>query len=75
MVLLHQTVAMQAQLDDMAKTLSDSCFAGDSRLFWAYMDKAQLYAACMTQEKADRTMALIDHAMLSSRNAGRVSVL
>ena len=40
MVLLRQTVAMQAQLDDMAKTLSDSYFAGDSSLFWAYMDKA-----------------------------------
>jgi len=75
MALLRQTVAMQAQSDDMAKTLADSYFAGDSRLFWAYTGKALLDLPGMTKAEADRTMAFIDHAMISSRNAAWVPVL
>jgi hypothetical protein len=59
----------------MAKTLSDSYFAGDSRLFWAYTGQALLDLPGMTKAKADREMALIDHAMISSRNAAWVPVL
>lgn len=75
MAMLLQTVAMDAQSDDMAKTLSDSYFAGDSRLFWAYTGQALLDLPGMTKAKADREMALIDHAMISSRNAAWVPVL
>ena len=75
MAMLLQTVAMDAQSVDMAKTLSDSYFAGDSRLFWAYTGQALLDLPGMTKAKADREMALIDHAMISSRNAAWVPVL
>ena len=75
MAMLHQTVAMDAQSDDMAKTLSDSYFAGDSRLFWAYTGQALLDLPGMTKAKADREMALIDHAMISSRNVAWVPML
>ena len=75
MDMLRQTVALDAQSDDMATTLSDSYFAGDSRLFWAYTGQALLDLPGMTKAKADREMALIDHAMISARNAAWVPVL
>lgn len=34
--MLMQTVAADAQSDDMATTLADSYFAGESRLLWAF---------------------------------------
>jgi hypothetical protein len=73
--MLRQTVAMDAQSDDMATTLSDSYFAGDSRLFWAYMGQVLKGLPDMTQAEADREMALIDQAMISSRNVAWVPVL
>lgn len=75
MDMLRQTVALDAQSDDMATTLSDSYFAGDSRLFWAYTSQALLDLPGMTKAKADREMALIDQAMISARNAAWVPVL
>lgn len=75
MAMLRQTIAMDAQSDDMATTLSDSYFAGDSRLFWAYTSQALLDLPGMTKAKADREMALIDQAMISYRNAAWVPVL
>ena len=75
MAMLRQAVAMEAQSDDMATTLSESYFAGDSRLFWAYTGQALLDLPGMTKAEADREIALIDHAIISSRNAAWVPVL
>ena len=75
MAMLRQTVAMDAWSDDMASTLADSYFAGDSRLFWAYTGQALLELPGMTQAEADREMALIDRIMISGRNAAWISVL
>ena len=75
MAMLRHTVAMEARSEDMATTLSDSYFSGDSRLFWAYTGQALLDLPSMTKAKADREMALIDHAMISSRNVAWVPVL
>ena len=73
--MLRQTVAMDAESDDMATTLSDSYFAGDSRLFWAYMGQSLLDLPDMTKAEADREMAMIDAAMISNRNRAWVPVL
>jgi len=73
--LLRHAVAMEAQSDDMATTLADSYFAGDSRLFWAYTVRALAALPGMTQTEADREMALIDKAMITGRNAAWVPVL
>jgi len=66
---------MEAQSDDMATTLADSYFAGDSRLFWAYTVRALATLPGMTQTEADREMALIEKAMITGRNAAWVPVL
>lgn len=73
--MLRQTVAMEGRSKDMATTLADSYFAGDSRLFWAYTGQALLQLPGMTQAEVDREMALLDQALISTRNAAWVPVL
>lgn len=75
LALLTQTLAMDASSDDMARTLSDSYFAGESQLFWAYSAKAMLDQPGMTPELAARETDLISRAMISSRNAAWIPVL
>jgi uncharacterized protein YbaP (TraB family) len=73
--MLMQTVATDAQSDDMATTLSDSYFSGESRLFWEFSALQMATLPGMTAEKAAAEMALVDRAMISSRNANWIAVL
>ena len=73
--MLMQTVATDAQSDDMATTLSDAYFSGESRLFWEFTALQTQNLPGMTPEKAAAEMALIDHAMIASRNATWIPVL
>ncbi len=75
LAMLTQTVAMDASSDDMAATLADTYFAGDSRLFWAYSARAMLTQPGMTPQKAAAELALVDRAMISGRNATWIPVL
>lgn len=75
LAMLTQTVALDASSDDMATTLADSYFAGQSRLFWAYSASVTLKQPGMTPEKTAADMALIDRAMISVRNAAWIPVL
>lgn len=73
--MLMQTVATDAQSDDMATTLSDSYFAGESRLFWEFSALQMAALPGMTAERAATEMALVERAMISSRNANWIPVL
>ncbi|MEI6799578.1 MAG: hypothetical protein WCO04_10255 [Pseudomonadota bacterium] len=42
LAMLRQSMALDVRFDDTATTLDDSYFAGDSRLFSAYMSQAML---------------------------------
>ena len=75
LAMLTQTVALDASADDMATTLADSYFAGESRLFWAYSASLAQKQPGMTSEKAAADLALIDRAMISARNAAWIPVL
>jgi uncharacterized protein YbaP (TraB family) len=73
--MLMQTVATDAQSDDMATTLSDSYFSGESRLFWEFTALQTANLPGMTPDRAAAEMALVDRAMISSRNANWIAVL
>ena len=75
LAMLRQTVAMDAQSDDMATTLADSYFAGDSALFWAYMGDEPAQVPGISQTEVDRDMALIEHRLITGRNAAWLPVL
>ncbi len=75
LAMLRQTVAMDAQSDDMATTLADSYFAGDSRLFWAYMGQESAQWPGISQTEVDRDMALIEQSLITDRNVAWVPVL
>ncbi len=73
--MLMQTVATDAQSDDMATTLSDSYFAGESRLFWEFSALQMQTLPGMTPAKAAKELALVDRALIASRNAAWIAVL
>ena len=73
--MLVQTVATDAQSDDMSVTLSDTYFAGESRLFWEFTRDQMLSLPDMTAARADTEMALMEKAMITTRNAAWIAVL
>ena len=75
LAMLSQTIAADAQSGDMAATLADSYFAGESHLFYAYSAQAMLALPGMTQAEADRENTLVDRAMIAQRNAAWIPVL
>ncbi len=75
LAMLTQTVASDAASDDMATTLADSYFAGQSRLYWELTRAQMLTLPGMTAPEADREMALVDTAIIASRNAAWIPVL
>lgn len=72
---LNQTVATDAQSDDMAATLGAAYFAGESQLFAVFSQRQLLTLPGMTQAEAERETALVDGAMLTGRNAAWIAVL
>ncbi|MGV8987571.1 MAG: TraB/GumN family protein [Cypionkella sp.] len=75
LVMLTQAVAADAQAEDLAATLSNSYFAGESRLYleWSRMEAATQPG--MTSAEADRQTALVDDTMLAKRNAAWIAKL
>lgn len=73
--MLTQTLAEDADSANMAVTLADTYFAGDSRLFWAFSARAMLTQPGMTPQIAAAQMALVDRALISTRNAAWIPVL
>jgi hypothetical protein len=72
---LNQTVATDAQSDDMAATLGAAYFAGESQLFATFSQRQLLALPGMTKTEADREAALVDGAMIAGRNARWIAVL
>jgi uncharacterized protein len=68
MAILMQTLDASAADDDMAVTLADSYFAGESRLFWEF-SKLQLQTVSgLTQAEVDREFDLVQEALIDRRN-------
>ena len=68
LAMLIQTLDANATDDDMAITLADSYFAGESRLFWEF-SKLQLQALSgLSPEEAAREFAMVEDALFNRRN-------
>jgi uncharacterized protein YbaP (TraB family) len=61
--------------DDMAITLSDSYFSGQSRLFWEYTRLQLMTLSGATQAEADRQVAMLEKAMITRRNRAWLPVI
>lgn len=73
--MLAQSVAADAQSEDLSATLANAYFAGDSRLHGEYAAQQRLTLPGMTQAQVDRELVAIDRAKIFTRNANWIPVL
>ena len=73
--MLTQTLDSDGGSDDMAQTLTDAYFAGDARLFWQFSYLQSLSLPGMTKAEADREFALVEQALMTTRNAAWIPVI
>lgn len=75
LVMLTQSLDTEAGSDDMAQTLSDTYFAGDARLFWEFTRVQTLALPGMTPAEVDREFALVETALMTTRNRSWIPVI
>ncbi len=68
LAILMQTLDASAADDDMAVTLADSYFAGESRLFWEFSKLQLKTVSGLTEAEVDREFALVEEALINRRN-------
>ena len=68
LAMLIQTLDASAADDDMATTLADSYFAGQSRLFWEFSKLHLLTLPGIDPAAAAREFALVEAALINRRN-------
>ena len=73
--MLSRTLDSDGGSDAMAKTMTDAYFAGDSRLFWEFSRLQTLALPGMTRAEADREFALVEQALMTTRNANWIPVI
>ena len=73
LAMLIQSLDAAAGNDDMAVTLADSYFSGDSRQFWEFSKLHLQTRNGLTPAQADLEFALVDTAMLTRRNAAWIA--
>ena len=75
LILLTQTLDSDGGSDDMSQTLTDAYFAGDARLFWQFSYQQSLSLPGMTKAEADREFALVETALMNTRNTNWIPVI
>jgi uncharacterized protein YbaP (TraB family) len=73
--MLMETVATDAQSGDMAATLAQAYFSGESALFWEFSRLQMLALPGASEAQVDRDLAAIQKAMITGRNASWIPVL
>ena len=68
LAMLIQTLDASAADDDMAQTLADSYFAGQSRLFWEFSKLHLQTLSGIDPAEAEREFALVEAALINRRN-------
>ncbi|MEO8243719.1 MAG: TraB/GumN family protein [bacterium] len=74
-LMLTQTLDASDQDAAMAVTLSDSYFAGDSRLFWEFSKWQVMISPNTAPEEAKRQFDLVDAALVNRRNVTWIPVI
>lgn len=75
LTVLFQAIKGDDHSEDMATTLAESYFAGESRLYWEWSRLQLLSQPGMTKVEADRQMALVENSILTPRNKSWIPVL
>ncbi|MFN4154906.1 MAG: TraB/GumN family protein [Paracoccaceae bacterium] len=73
--MLRASLAIEDQAEDYIVTLSDSYFAGESRLVWELMRDLSLKMPGYTPEQVEADLARMEQALLISRNQGWIPVI
>jgi uncharacterized protein YbaP (TraB family) len=75
LAMIEQTLAMEDQISDFSETLADAYFDGESRLIWELMRHLSYSAPGYTREEVDAEMAVLEEAMMNSRNRAWIPVI
>lgn len=73
--MIRQSALIDARGEDLSRTLSDSYFAGESRLYWLFLQEEAARAAGRTPQEMARDGAAIDAALITARNRAWIRVL
>lgn len=72
--MIRSTLAL-GNSDDYLITLSNSYFAGDSRLFWEFQRQASLSLPGMTPDKVEAEFAMVEATLMVARNTAWIPVI
>lgn len=73
--MITTALASEDRADDMAATLADGYFAGDSRLIWEFNRLVALEEPGASPEKVAADMAEMDRALMANRNRRWIPVI
>jgi len=73
--MIRSTLPMEAQGADYAVTLADAYFAGDSRLLWEFLRLRAHDTPGTTPAQTDAEFAMMEEAIMSSRNRAWIPVI
>lgn len=75
LAMIRSSLALEDRGDDLAVTLADSYFAGESREIWELMRHQSLTLPGFTAEQIDAEFAKMEEAMMASRNRAWIPVI
>lgn len=73
--MIRATLATEDQSVDLAVTLADSYFAGDSRIVWELMHKMALQMPGTTPEQVEDEFARMEELLMNGRNRAWIPVI
>ena len=73
--MIRYSLGMEDRVEDFAATLADVYFNGDSRVIWELMRHESMGTPGVSLEELEANLALMDEAMMTSRNREWISVI
>lgn len=75
LAMIEQTLALEDSITDFSETLADAYFDGDSRLTWELMRHLSYQVPGYTRDQVDAEMAVLEEALMNSRNRAWIPVI
>ena len=73
--MITTALATEAQGEDLAVTLADAYFAGESRLIWEFLRHESLELPGATPDRVNREFARMEAALMTGRNRDWIGVM
>lgn len=73
--MIRQSLATEDRAEDFSTTLADSYFGGETRVIWELMRYESLHMPGITPEQAEADLALMEEAMMNTRNRNWIPVI